>query len=121
MGASFTTLGNETQTTDATPTIVAGYDVPANTTAVIDITVVARALDGTSKVFFHKSSLSKGIILQLVNNLQNTIGDVSTTLWAFNVSVNEQNQIQFTVTGAAGTVIDWRNDGTINFFQPEGI
>lgn len=121
MGATFTTVGLEIQTTDATPSSIGASDVPANSLAVIDLTVTARAQDGTSKVFFHKSTLNHGIqVLTLVNNLQNTIGDVGASLWAFTVGVNSQNQIQFTATGGAGVTIDWRTDGTVSFFQPEG-
>lgn len=119
MSASFFVLGNEIQTTDASPSSMGSVDVPPNSTAVVDITITARALDGTSKVFFHKSMLNNGNVLTLASNLQNIIGDTGTTSWAFDISVNSQNQLQMTITGAAATTIDWRSDGVISFFKPE--
>lgn len=121
MGASFITLGSEIQTTDGASTDIGAFDAPPNSTTIVDITVIARALDGTSKVFFHKSTLDMGIqVLTLVNNLQNTIGDTGATLWAFTVNVNSSNQVQLNATGAAGVTIDWRVEGNVTFFQPEG-
>lgn len=123
MSASFLTLGNEIQTTDGIPQPSGAVDVPTNSTVVIDLTVVARALDGTSRTFFHKSMATKSGQLQvvsLINNLQSVIGDIATTLWSFSVGINPQNQIEFTIAGAAGVTIDWRTDGTVYFFQPEG-
>ena len=125
MGATFTTLSNELQTFDGLPQPAGSFDIPPNSTAIVDITVVARALDGTSKVFFHKSLLNRVPsgevqITSLINNSQNVINDVAATFWSFEISANLQGQIQLTYTGATGVTIDWRHDGSISFFQPEG-
>ena len=118
MGFSLTTMAADLQTTDATPQSAGTFDVPDNTQVTLDLKVKAFAIDGTSKVFFHRATLKRasGGDCVLISTLQDTINDLL-VLWSFS-STASGIQLQLSITGENGKTINWSLSGTIEFFTP---
>lgn len=99
-------------TTDATPTLLTTISIALNTTAVLDITVVARRTGGVSGTTGDSAGY---IVSTIVKNIAGTTSIVAQTLlsigedqaaWDAVVSASGAN-ILVTVTGAAGNTVNW--------------
>lgn len=117
MGLSIQSMAADLQTTDGTPQSAGTFLVPENTQVNLDVKVKAFAIDGTSKVFYHKGVLKRltGDCV-LISTLQDLINDVL-VLWSFSATA-VGTELQLTIEGENGKTINWSLSGTIELFTP---
>ena len=97
------------QTLDATPTDIVLFAMPIGATVHLDLMLIARAADGTSKVFrTTRSGKNVGGTITLVGASLPSAdieADAGAALWTATIAASGQNIIT-TVTGAAATTIN---------------
>lgn len=103
---------NIVTTTDATPTQVLTAQMPPNTTAVVDLKIVARdASNGDSKCWMRAVPLKRTggasvAVLGAQGDMLPTAADSGASAWALSLSTIGDT-LSMNVTGAAGRTIHW--------------
>lgn len=109
-------------TTDATVTTLWSYTIPASTTVMLDVHVVARRTGGVSGTAHDTGAyVIRGAFKNVGGTTATIVGAINADFtaedqagWNATLDVNAQN-IRLRITGAAGNNITWH--ATIRFYQ----
>lgn len=97
-------------TTNATPTVLLTYSIPAGATVLVKMRALARSSSGVSATW-QKDATVKNVssVLSVIGAILDLLSpqkDAGALFWDVSVSVNSSN-VTVTVTGGAATTIDW--------------
>lgn len=119
MGCNLSRVNSTFQTVDATTVTFGAFEVPADSTAGLDLFLFARATDGTSSFWTITAAVKRvgsGTAAVVGTSTLIKTADAGASGWAIVIgAVN--NSINLTVAGQAAVTINWGLFGDVYLFS----